>query len=53
MKCIQAIKETKYSKTGEIKRVTESEADERVSTKYWKFISKSEWKSSKKIKTEQ
>jgi hypothetical protein len=44
MKCIQAIKETKYSKVGDIKRVSESEADEKVDTKYWKFISKSEWK---------
>ena len=45
MKCIQAIRETKYSKVGDIKRVTDQEANEKVDTKYWKFIPKSEWKS--------
>ena len=44
MKCIQAIRETKYSSIGDIKRVTEVEADEKVSTGYWKFIPKMEWK---------
>ena len=44
MKCIQAIRETKYSSVGDIKRVTEVEADEKVSTGYWKFVPKMEWK---------
>jgi hypothetical protein len=44
MKCIQAIKATKYSAVGDIKRVTEVEADEKVSTGYWKFVPKMEWK---------
>jgi len=44
MKCIQAIKATKYSAVGDIKRVKEDEADEKVSTGYWKFVPKSEWK---------
>jgi len=44
MKCIQAIRETKYASVGDIKRVTEVEADEKVSTGYWKFIPKMEWK---------
>lgn len=48
MKCIQAIKETKYAKVGDIKRVSDTEANEKVDTKYWKFIPKSEWKSSTK-----
>lgn len=46
MKCIQATKETKYSKAGEIVRVKDSEANEKVETGYWKFINKSEWKKS-------
>ena len=53
MKCIQAIKETKYSKVGDIKRVSDQEAKEKVDTKYWKFIPKSEWKGTKKISTDQ
>jgi len=44
MKCIQAIKASKYSAVGDIKRVKEDEADEKVSTGYWKFVPKSEWK---------
>ena len=48
MKCIQAIRESKYAKIGDIKRVSDTEANEKVDTKYWKFISKSEWKSSTK-----
>ena len=53
MKCIRAIKETKYSKVGDIKRVSDQEANEKVDTKYWKFIPKSEWKGTKKISTDQ
>ena len=52
MKCIQAIRETKYSKVGDIKRVSDSEANEKVDTKYWKFIPKSEMKGTKKISTD-
>ena len=44
MKCIKAIKATKYSAVGDIKRVKEDEANEKVDTGYWKFIPKSEWK---------
>jgi hypothetical protein len=51
MKCIQAIKETKYAKVGDIKRVSDIEANDKVDTKYWKFISKSQWKSSTKQST--
>lgn len=53
MKCIQAIKETKYAKVGDIKRVSDTEANEKVDTKYWKFIPKSEWKGTRKISTDQ
>ena len=44
MKCIKAIKATKYSAVGDIKRVTEIEANEKVDTGYWKFVPKMEWK---------
>jgi hypothetical protein len=44
MKCIKVIKSTKYAEVGEIKRVNEQEADEKVSTGYWMYIPKSEWK---------
>lgn len=53
MKCIQAIRETKYAKVGDIKRVSDVEANEKVDTKYWKFVSKSEWKNTRKISTDQ
>lgn len=53
MKCIKAIKETKHIKVGQISRVTDQEADEKVDTKYWKFVPKSEWKSTKKVSTDQ
>jgi len=51
MKCIQAIRESKYAKIGDIKRVSDTEANEKVDTKYWKFVPKSEWKSSTKQPT--
>ena len=44
MKCIKAIKATKYSAIGDIKRVTDIEANEKVDTGYWKFVPKMEWK---------
>ena len=44
MKCIKAIKATKYSAIGDIKRVTDIEANERVETGYWKFVPEMEWK---------
>ena len=44
MKCIKAIRATKHSDIGDIKRLTEVEADEKVSTGYWKFVPKMEWK---------
>ncbi|CAB4143206.1 hypothetical protein UFOVP449_135 [uncultured Caudovirales phage] len=44
MKCVKAVRATKYSEIGDIKRVTNAEADEIVSTGYWKFVPKMEWK---------
>lgn len=53
MKCIKAIRATKHTEVGEIKRLTDIEANEKVSTGYWTFAPKSEWKlATRKSKTE-
>ena len=44
MKCIKVVKETKDNKIGTIRRVADSEADTKVSSKVWAFCPKSEWK---------
>ena len=44
MKCIKVIKQAKSYELGEIRRVENSEADLKVSTGYWAFCPKSEWK---------
>ena len=48
MKCIKVVKETKDNKIGTIRRVTDSEADTKVSTSVWAFCPKSEWKALRK-----
>jgi hypothetical protein len=48
MKCIKVVKETKDNKIGTIRRVTDSEADSKVSTNVWAFAPKSEWKALRK-----
>lgn len=48
MKCIKVVNETKENKFGTIRRVTDSEADGKVSTGYWAFCPKSEWKELRK-----
>jgi hypothetical protein len=48
MKCIKVIKETKDNKFGTIRRVANTEADSKVSTGYWAFCPKSEWKELRK-----
>ena len=53
MKCIKAIKATKYSAIGDIKRVTDIEANEKVDTGYWKFVPKMEWKEATRKVAEQ
>jgi hypothetical protein len=45
MKCIKLINSTKNTEVGTIVRVSDIEADTRVSTGSWKFVSKSEYKS--------
>lgn len=47
MKCIEAIKPSKYYSQGDVIRVKETEADEKVSTGYWKYTPKSKMKSVK------
>jgi hypothetical protein len=44
MKCIKAIKSQKTAEIGEITRINDSDAESRVRTGYWQYISKSEYK---------
>lgn len=44
MKCIKLINSIKNGEVGSIIRVTDVEADTRVSSGNWKFVSKSEYK---------
>lgn len=54
MKCIKCIKQAKSYTIGEIRRIDDVEAEERVKGGYWKFIPKSEWKlATRKAKPEQ
>ena len=51
MKTIKAIKGTKEFKVGEIRRVDDKTAHNLVGS-YWQYVSKSEWKGSKVVKSE-
>jgi hypothetical protein len=53
MKCIKVVKESKHYSLGEIRRVDNQDADEKVKSGVWMFIPKSEWKVSKKGKKEE
>jgi len=44
MKCIKAIKASKKAEVGTILRVDDVEAEARVKSTYWTYISKAEWK---------
>lgn len=44
MKCLKAIKEGKYSKVGDIIRVSEKDAISKVDSGYWMYVPKLEWK---------
>lgn len=46
MKCIKCIKVAKGYELDEIRRVTNVDADDKVNGGFWKFIPKSEWKTS-------
>jgi hypothetical protein len=47
MKCIKSIKALKNTEIGEISRIDDVEAESKVRTGYWSYISKSEWKLSR------
>jgi hypothetical protein len=53
MKCIKAIKGTKHTEVGEIRRVDNVEADLKVGSGLWKFIPKVEWKEATRKQVEQ
>jgi hypothetical protein len=44
MKCLKAIKNSKNYNIGDIIRVKDVEANEKVLTGYYTYVSKSEWK---------
>jgi hypothetical protein len=48
MKCIKSIKTLKNTEIGEIVRIDDVEAESKVKTGYWSYISKSEWKLSRR-----
>jgi hypothetical protein len=50
MKCIKSIKTLKNTEIGEISRIDDVEAESKVKTGYWSYISKSEWKLSRGMK---
>jgi hypothetical protein len=50
MKCIKAIKGTPNVPVGTIQRLADKEADRKVNSGYFIFISKSEWKAFKNEK---
>jgi len=54
MKCIKCIKQTKNYDLNEIRRTENQDAEEKVASGVWMFISKSEWKlATRKPKTEE
>ena len=44
MKCIKTIKKTNSREIGEVIRIDEKEADNKVNTGIWTYCPKSEWK---------
>lgn len=49
MKCIKAIKQTNLHELGQIARVPDNLAHQRVTSGYWKYISKTEWKDAGRV----
>jgi hypothetical protein len=47
MKCIKSIKTLKNTEIGEILRIDDVEAESKVKTGYWSYISKTEWRLSR------
>lgn len=52
MKCIKSVKALKNYEIGEIVRINNLEAEEKVRTGYWKYAPKSEWKANSKVQTQ-
>ena len=52
MKTIKTIRELKNQKIGDINRVTDKDADEKVMSGYFMYVPKSEWKQIVKQKVE-
>jgi len=52
MKTIKTIRELKNQKIGDISRVTDKDADEKVMSGYFMYVPKSEWKQIVKQKVE-
>ena len=51
MKCIKTIKKTNSREIGEVIRIEENEAENKVKTGYWAYCPKSEWKTlTRKVK---
>lgn len=44
MKCIKSIKDSYQGKMGDVKRVSDKDADDKVKSGLWKYIPKSEYK---------
>ena len=44
MKCIKTIKKTNSREIGEVIRIEENEAENKVKTGFWAYCPKSEWK---------
>ena len=53
MKCIKAIKQTNLDEMGKIARVPDNVAHQRVTSGYWKYISKTEWKDAGRVEPTQ
>lgn len=49
MKCIKSIKESYQNKVGEFKRVSDKDAEDKVKTGNWVYISKTEYKQNTRI----
>jgi hypothetical protein len=52
MKCIKVIKELKTYKMGDVSRVSNKDADDKVMSGYFMYVPKSEWKQITKQKVE-
>ncbi len=52
MKCIKSVKALKNYEIGEVVRINNVEAEEKVRTGYWQYAPKSEWKTKAHSKVE-